>query len=197
MHASGHGLLYSGNLLSSWSTAAYAVWTIVALDYLHDTWFYWTHRLLHWPPLYRHVHLIHHKSTVPTAFCGYSFHPVEAIIVFANEILVCYFIPLHMGLHRVYHIFTTIIHIGGHAGYEIAPFFPTIEGMLGKLSSGMHQPSDSLNTVRHHDMHHRFPNVHFSLYMTHWDRLMGTEHPGYQAAVAQHYQLAAAAVPAG
>ncbi len=35
--------------------------TIVALDYLHDAWFYWTHRLLHWKPLYRHVHAIHHE----------------------------------------------------------------------------------------------------------------------------------------
>lgn len=34
---------------------------IVALDYLHDSWFYWTHRLLHWRPLYMHVHLMHHR----------------------------------------------------------------------------------------------------------------------------------------
>jgi lathosterol oxidase len=45
----------------------------------------------------------------------------------------------------------------------------------------LHGPhlNGALNTVQHHDMHHRFPNVHFSLYMTHWDRWMGTEHPMY------------------
>jgi sterol desaturase/sphingolipid hydroxylase (fatty acid hydroxylase superfamily) len=40
----------------------YIVLAIVLLDYLHDTWFYFTHRLLHWRPLYRYVHCIHHRS---------------------------------------------------------------------------------------------------------------------------------------
>lgn len=35
--------------------------TVVALDYLHDAWFYWTHRLLHWKPLYMHIHMPHHR----------------------------------------------------------------------------------------------------------------------------------------
>ena len=39
----------------------YAILSVLLLDYLHDTWFYLTHRLLHWKPLYRHVHYIHHK----------------------------------------------------------------------------------------------------------------------------------------
>lgn len=39
----------------------YMLACIVVLDYLHDAWFYWTHRMLHWGPLYRHVHYIHHK----------------------------------------------------------------------------------------------------------------------------------------
>lgn len=43
------------------SQAAYWALCIVALDYLHDAWFYWTHRALHWRPLYKHVHAIHHE----------------------------------------------------------------------------------------------------------------------------------------
>ena len=39
--------------------------------------------------------------------------------------------------------------------------------------------SGGLNTVLHHDMHHRFPSRHFSLYFTHWDRWCGSEHPDY------------------
>ena len=39
----------------------YMVGTLVALDYLHDTWFYWTHRALHWRPLYTHIHYMHHQ----------------------------------------------------------------------------------------------------------------------------------------
>lgn len=69
----------------------YCLLVIAMLDVLHDAWFYWTHRLLHWAPLYRHVHYIHHKSNVPCAFTGYSFHVIEAAIVFANEVLVSWF----------------------------------------------------------------------------------------------------------
>lgn len=53
-----------------------------------------------------------HRSTVPTPFAGYSFHVVEALIVFANEIIVCFLFPIHASLHRIYHLFTTLIHIG-------------------------------------------------------------------------------------
>lgn len=37
---------------------------VALLDALHDTWFYWTHRLLHWKPLYKHVHYMHHRCVV-------------------------------------------------------------------------------------------------------------------------------------
>ena len=191
-----------------------------------------------WKPLYRRVHSLHHESTVPTAFTGYAFHPLEGAIVFLNEILVTFLFPIHSGLHRAYHLWTTVIHNGGHAGYEIAPFIPSlaavgtalVEGasaVMGRLAAvsssplggsvispsgaaAAAKPSSSqgrraaataraaaeeaskraraaLNTVRHHDMHHRFPFAHFSLYFTHWDRLLGTEHAGYRAAVEAHF----------
>lgn len=55
------------------------------------------------------------RSTAPSAFTGYAFHVVEALIVFANEVLVCWLFPIHMGLHRIYHIATTVIHEGAAA----------------------------------------------------------------------------------
>ena len=75
---------------------------------------------------------------------------------------------------------------GGHAGYEIAPFVPSLEavivGLLGLVNPSK-DLSGALNTVQHHDMHHRFPTRHFSLYFTHWDRWCGTEHPAYSKQV--------------
>ena len=229
--------LYSGKIqgVRGW---AYAFLTVAALDLLHDAWFYWTHRWMHsWKPLYRRVHSLHHESTVPTAFTGYAFHPLEGAIVFLNEILVTFLFPIHGGLHRAYHLWTTVIHNGGHAGYEIAPFIPSLAALgtalaegcsavmgrgvaaAGWISSGSGSSAKdksssrhhhrrnvaaataalaaaeetskraraALNTVRHHDMHHRFPFAHFSLYFTHWDRLLGTEHAGYRAAVEAHF----------
>ena len=46
--------------------------TVVSLDYLHDAWFYWTHRLLHWQPLYRSVHHIHHECATGPCLHGYA-----------------------------------------------------------------------------------------------------------------------------
>ena len=60
-----------------------------------------------------------------------------------------------------------------HIRYEIAPFIPTAVGLVCVLVRGPKRaPPAALNTVQHHDMHHRFPNKHFSLYFTHLDRLV-------------------------
>ncbi len=34
--------------------------------FLHDTYFYWMHRLMHTPKLYQFVHKTHHRSTNPS-----------------------------------------------------------------------------------------------------------------------------------
>ncbi len=60
IHASGWGMLYNGPVGSAWHLL-YMAAVVVVLDYAHDAWFYFTHRLLHWRPLYCHVHYIHHK----------------------------------------------------------------------------------------------------------------------------------------
>lgn len=52
------------------------------------------------------------RSTSPTAFTGYSFHVLEAMLVFANEVFVCFLLPMPIELHRLYHLFTTVIHNG-------------------------------------------------------------------------------------
>lgn len=178
LHAAGYGLSYSGWPQTPLQWLYLAV-SVVMLDYFHDAWFFWTHRLLHSRALYRHVHALHHRSSVPTAFSGYSFHCAEAIIVFGNGVLEVFLVPLHVGLHRLYHLYTTIIHIGGHIGYELAPLIPTVEALAWAiLSRGA--PATSLNTVAHHDIHHRYPGCHFSLYFTHWDRWCSTQHPSYR-----------------
>lgn len=186
LHRSDFGMLYNGRPKSI-VDVLYLCLTIALLDILHDTWFYFTHRMLHWRPLYKHIHYIHHRTRAPSAFTGYSFHVLEAVIVFANEILVCFMFPIHIGLHRLYHIATTIIHEGGHAGYEISPFIPTLFNMVHMLFQGVGIPPKVFNTVQHHDMHHGFPKNHFSLYFTHWDRWLGTLHPAYDAKVANFF----------
>jgi lathosterol oxidase len=46
-------------------------------------------------------------------------------------------------------------------GYELAPFIPTLEGLVALAARGLAgrglAPLPALNTVQHHDLHHRFP----------------------------------------
>ncbi|MEL7222932.1 MAG: sterol desaturase family protein [Bacteroidota bacterium] len=45
---------------------AYLLGSFVFLIIIHDTYFYWIHRLMHQPRLFKIFHLVHHKSNNPT-----------------------------------------------------------------------------------------------------------------------------------
>jgi sterol desaturase/sphingolipid hydroxylase (fatty acid hydroxylase superfamily) len=55
---------------------------LVLFSLIVDVWFYWTHRALHWPPLYRTVHKYHHRYKAPCAAAAVYAHPIE--FVFGN-----------------------------------------------------------------------------------------------------------------
>ena len=56
---------------------------------LHDTYFYWMHRLMHHPKLFKIFHLLHHKSVNPSPWAAYAFYPTEAVV--EAGILYCLF----------------------------------------------------------------------------------------------------------
>ena len=64
------------------ATYGWGYWglSIVLMIFLHDTYFYWMHRLMHHPKLFKYFHLVHHKSTNPSPWAAYAFHPLEAVI---------------------------------------------------------------------------------------------------------------------
>ena len=49
--------------------------------------FYAIHRLIHWPPLYRNVHRLHHTNVNPGPWLGLSMHPVEHALYFSGVVL--------------------------------------------------------------------------------------------------------------
>lgn len=59
---------------------AWFVTSIVIAIFVHDTWFYWTHRLMHHPKLFRWFHRGHHLSMNPTPWASYAFDPLEAVV---------------------------------------------------------------------------------------------------------------------
>lgn len=141
----------------------YLLISLPVLMFFHDMYFYWTHKLLHLKILYKHVHLVHHKSRVPTAWTAFSFHPVEAIIQALILPLLLYIFPVHLLVLIVFLTLMTILGIINHLGYE---FYPAI----------FHKkPLSYLISATHHQAHHKNPHVNFGLYFNWWDLWMDTE----------------------
>lgn len=151
---------------------AYFALSLMAAIFLHDTYFYWTHRLMHFRSVMRHAHYLHHRSHNPTPWAAYSFDVVEAAVQAAFVPLFLLVFPMH-GLAMFLFLAHMIIRNGmGHSGYELFPRRWAVHPIFGWLS-----------LVTHHDMHHENGNYNFGLYFTFWDRVMGTEHPQYLARV--------------
>ena len=93
------------------------------------------------------------------------------------------------------YLFTS--HTGGHAGYEMSPFIPTLANVALVAARGVRHGFRGFNTVQHHDMHHRHPAKHFSLYFTHWDRLCGTLHPKYDESIFAYFPAETGVAAAG
>jgi sterol desaturase/sphingolipid hydroxylase (fatty acid hydroxylase superfamily) len=146
-----------------------AVSTLV-LIFAHDAYFYWTHRLMHWRPLFPLVHRIHHLSHTPTPWAAFAFHPIEAVIQAAFFPIIAFVMPVHPLAALLWLLYMTVMNVLGHCGFEILP-----RGFANHWLSKWH------NTTTHHDMHHRYVRTNYGLYFNLWDRLMGTNHSRYEA----------------
>lgn len=134
----------------------------------YDAWFYWQHRLLHTPWLFRHAHAIHHRVTNPTAFATFAHHPIETFMGNAYFLLLAIFVPMHpLALGAVGAVIFGF-GIVGHLGYE---FYP--RGFVRHRLLGWY------NTSTHHNMHHSETDCNYGLCFNYWDRLLGTNHPAY------------------
>lgn len=158
----------------------YLGFSLIALIFIHDTWFYWTHRLMHWRPLFRTMHAVHHRSHSPTPWAAFAFHPTEAITHTLMIPLLLLVMPLHVGIIALWLIYMTVMNVGGHLGFEILPRW-----FVRNPVTAWH------NTSVHHDMHHQHFRYNFGLYYNIWDRLMGTNHPAYE----DEYDRITGAVP--
>lgn len=153
---------------------AYFAFSVVALIVLHDAWFYWTHRLIHDPRLFRRVHRTHHKSHNPSPWTAYSFDISEAAINAAYLPLALIAIPASPLAIFLFLWHMMLRNAIGHCGYEIFPSRRSGRPLFNWLT-----------TVTHHDLHHAQAGWNYGLYFTWWDRLMGTEHPLYHEKFAE------------
>jgi len=155
-------------------TQIYSGWTDYPLWYLplsvllylfaHDTWFYWTHRLMHRPRWFRVAHAVHHASRPPTAWAAMSFHPIEALTgAFVIPALV-FVIPIHPAMLGLVLTIMTVMGVTNHMGWEMFPK-SLIHSRLGNW----------LITASHHHRHHEQYSCNYGLYFRFWDHLCGTD----------------------
>lgn len=135
---------------------------------MHDAYFYFMHRLMHHPSVFKYIHLVHHQSTNPSPWAAYAFHPLEAIIEQGIVIIFYFTIPIHITHLAIFFLFSIIYNVYGHLGYELYPrgFNKT---MLGKW----------INTSVNHNQHHQYFKGNYGLYTLIWDRLFGTIRQDY------------------
>ena len=72
------------------------MWQLIISILIDDTWFYWGHRLLHTPWLYRHIHKQHHRFRFTHPLASEFAHPVEDLLVNSIGTLLG---PLVLGAH--------------------------------------------------------------------------------------------------
>jgi sterol desaturase/sphingolipid hydroxylase (fatty acid hydroxylase superfamily) len=147
----------------------YLAISLAAIIVAHDAYFYWTHRLMHHPRLFRYFHRTHHRSITPTPFAAYAFDVPEALLMALFTPLWLLVVPMHaLGLF-LFMAFMIVRNVMGHAGVELMPRTLADSRWFGWI-----------NATTHHDLHHSSFHHNYGLYFTWWDRLMGTEHPAYR-----------------
>lgn len=149
-----------------WIIAAYVVLLLI----VHDAWFYWTHRLLHRPSLFRKWHRTHHKTITPTPFTAYAFDWREAVVATGMPVIWQLTVPTPDGAFFLFLGIMIIRNVWGHCGTELHP-----------AGFADHWLFQHITTTTHHDLHHSGSfGCNFGLYFTWWDRICGTEHPRYR-----------------
>lgn len=145
------------------------VW-FVAMIFLTPMWislhFYWVHRLLHWPPMYRRVHGLHHRNTNVGPWSGLSMHPLEHLLFFSS-ILIHWVVaahPIHILFHMQHQALTAAT---SHTGFE------------NLLVNG--EKRLALGTF-HHQLHHRYFRCNYGNLEVPLDHWLGSFHDGTDAA---------------
>jgi Delta7-sterol 5-desaturase len=149
--------------------------TLVGMLIVHDAYFYWSHRTMHRPRLFKTFHRFHHRTITPTPFAAYSFAIPEAVVMAVFMPLWLAIVPTSVWVIVVFLNVMILRNAIGHAGFELHPRW--------WLSTPL---TRWISTTTHHDLYHAGSfNHNFGFYFTYWDKLMGTEHPDYAAKFAE------------
>ncbi|MEO1363227.1 MAG: sterol desaturase family protein [Pseudomonadota bacterium] len=124
--------------------------------------FYWIHRALHWPPLYKLAHSLHHRNVNVGPWSGISMHPVEHVMFYTN-FAIHLVVPSHP-LHVLFHGYVQSTHpVFSHSGFEKLVVNDSPQLRMG---------------VYFHQLHHRYFECNYGTVEMPWDRWFGSYHDG-------------------
>jgi len=130
--------------------------------FLREGHFFFIHRFLHWKPLYKAAHYLHHKNVNIGPWSGLSMHPIEHILYFSGVIF--HWIILSHPIHAIFHlqhaVFAAIV---GHTEFEKFVF-------KKKIFPG---PGDYA-----HYLHHRYFECNYAGISVPFDKWFGSLHDG-------------------
>ncbi len=148
-------------------TGRYGLWyevvTVIVMVLISDTWFYWSHRTMHNPSIYKYVHALHHRSLDVNPFTSTSFHVIEAIWLTVWILPLVIFMPVSMTALGIVQVLGTLNNLKSHLGYELFPNFSN------------RVPFNFLVTATNHSLHHTQYNGNYGLFFRFWDIVCGTE----------------------
>lgn len=147
---------------------AYYFLLFPVLFFMHDTYFYFTHRLMHHKYLFRWFHLVHHQSTNPSPWAAYAFHPLEAVVEVGIVVIFMFTVPIHRSHLLIFFLMMIVYNVYGHLGYELYPKGFS-RSVVGKW----------INTSINHNQHHQYFKGNYGLYFLFWDRVFGTVREDY------------------
>ncbi|MEM7034212.1 MAG: sterol desaturase family protein [Chloroflexota bacterium] len=124
--------------------------------------FYWVHRLLHWPPLYKAGHYLHHRNINVGPWSGLSMHPIEHVLYFSC-ILIHWIVPSHP-IHMLFN--------GQHAALTPA------QGHLGFDKVVVKDDVSISGASYFHQLHHRYFECNYGEPDIPFDHWFGTSHDG-------------------
>lgn len=145
----------------------YCLLLMVCIPLLNEIHFYLVHRLLHWPPLYRLAHSLHHRNVNPGPWSGLAMHPLEHLLYF-SAVLLHWIIPSHP-FHVLYHLqHLALSPAQGHSGF-------------GRVLVTGHEGFSNDHYV--HYLHHRYFEVNYGAdQFVPMDVWFGTFHDGSEKA---------------
>lgn len=156
---------YANGVLPQMEIMANPVWFVlwmVLIPFWRNFHFYWIHRLIHWKPLYKWVHSLHHKNVNVGPWSGLAMHPVEHIIYFSC-VLIHVIIPSHP-LHMMFNALQTALGPAlSHSGFDEIVFG---DELALKNERVMHY------------LHHRYHTVNFGESNVPLDKWFGSFHDG-------------------